>query len=95
MAIVRYTTETLPPVSDKDHQRAAAIREEDIDCSDIGEIKDFSAFRPLANRRHYKPAKVAVACKLDADIIAWLKRDGNGYQRRLNAILRKEMIAAR
>jgi uncharacterized protein (DUF4415 family) len=95
MAIVRYTPETLPPVSEEDRRRAGAIREEDIDCSDIGEVRDFSAFRPFADRRLYKPVKVAITCNLDADIVAWLKREGKGYQTRLNAILRKEMMAAR
>jgi uncharacterized protein (DUF4415 family) len=40
----------------------------------------------------FKPVKVAVTCKLDADIVAWLKQDGKGYQIRMNAILRAAML---
>jgi uncharacterized protein (DUF4415 family) len=35
--------------------------------------------------------KEAVTVRLDADVVHWLKRDGKGYQTRLNAILRREM----
>jgi uncharacterized protein (DUF4415 family) len=35
--------------------------------------------------------KESVTVRLDADVVNWLKRDGKGYQTRLNAILRREM----
>jgi uncharacterized protein (DUF4415 family) len=38
--------------------------------------------------------KVALTCRLDVDIVAWLKQDGKGYQTRLNAILRQAMAHA-
>ncbi|MDY4611176.1 MAG: BrnA antitoxin family protein [Sphaerochaetaceae bacterium] len=62
------------------------IRDSDIDFSDIPEIKDFSGFHAV-----YEPRKVAVNRKLDADVVAWLKKDGKGYQTRMNAILREMM----
>jgi len=94
MGIVRHTLESLPPVSKEDLERADAIRDEDIDNSDIAEITDFSKFRPWEQRQMFKPVKVAVTCKLDADIVAWLKQGGKGYQTRLNAILRQVMTHA-
>lgn len=94
MGIVSYTLETLPPVSKEDLDRAAAIKDEDIDYSDIPKITDFSGFRPWYERKMFKPVKVAVTCKLDADIVAWLKQGGKGYQTRLNAILRQAMTHA-
>jgi len=42
-------------------------------------------------RMLYRPMKEAVTVRLDADVVHWLKRDGKGYQTRLNAILRREM----
>jgi uncharacterized protein (DUF4415 family) len=72
-----------------------SVKDEDIDCSDIPEITDFSGFRPWEDRRMFKPVKVAVTCKLDADIVAWLKQEGKGYQTRLNAVLRQAMAYAR
>ncbi|MDR0597088.1 MAG: BrnA antitoxin family protein [Treponema sp.] len=63
-----------------------------MNYSDIPEITDFSQFRPWEQRQMFKPVKVAVTCKLDADIVAWLKREGKGYQTRMNAILREAML---
>jgi uncharacterized protein (DUF4415 family) len=37
----------------------------------------------------YKPIKKPVTLRLDADVIAWFKRDGRRYQTRINAALRK------
>jgi uncharacterized protein (DUF4415 family) len=92
MKTVRYTSENLPKPTKKDWNRVASIRDEDIDCSDIPEFKDLSGFRPYADRSMYRPVKVAVTCKLDADIVAWLKQNGKGYQTRMNAILREVMV---
>jgi len=41
--------------------------------------------------KFYRPMKEAVTVRLDADVVHWFKRDGKGYQTRLNAILRREM----
>ena len=94
METVSYTCETLPPVSKEEWDRVGAIKDTDIDCSDIPEIKGLSALRPRLDRNLYKPIKVAVTCKLDADVVAWLKQGGKGYQTRLNAILRQVMAHA-
>jgi uncharacterized protein (DUF4415 family) len=97
MAIVSYTLETLPKLTEEDLARIDSIRDEDIDFSDMPEITDFSTFRPSTewkNRRLYRPRKAKVNCTLDADVVAWLKKDGKGYQTRMNAILRKAMLSA-
>jgi uncharacterized protein (DUF4415 family) len=33
-----------------------------------------------------------VSLRLDADVIAWLKKDGAGYQTRANQVLRERML---
>jgi uncharacterized protein (DUF4415 family) len=40
---------------------------------------------------YYKPIKRPVTLRLDADVIAWFKRDGRRYQTRINAALRRMM----
>lgn len=40
----------------------------------------------------YKPVKQAVSMRLDADVVAWLKESGQGYQTRANRILREKMM---
>ena len=39
-----------------------------------------------------EPVKVTISIKIDADIVAWLKQGGKGYQTRLNSILRHAMV---
>ena len=39
----------------------------------------------------YKPLKKPVTLRLDADVLAWFKRDGRRYQTRINAALRRVM----
>lgn len=39
----------------------------------------------------YKPIKKPVTLRLDADVLAWFKVDGRGYQTRINKVLRKLM----
>ena len=39
----------------------------------------------------YKPLKKPVTMRLDADVIAWFKKSGRGYQTRINRELRKMM----
>ena len=90
--MVSYTLKTLPKVSQKELDRVAAIKDGDINFSDIPEIKGLSGLRPRLGGNLYKPVKVAVTCKLDADIVLWLKQGGKGYQTRLNSILRHVML---
>ena len=93
MGMVSYTFETLPKVSQEEIDRVTAIKDEDIDCSDIPDLSTLSLRpRSAVDRNLYKPIKVALTCRLDADIVAWLKQGGKGYQTRLNAILRQVMI---
>jgi uncharacterized protein (DUF4415 family) len=44
--------------------------------------------------RLYRPIKKTVQIRLDADVLAWLKQAGPGYQTRANAILRQAMLQA-
>ena len=94
--MVSYTLETLPPLTDADraHLRALAeLRDDQIDTSDIPEWtpEDFA----LAERGSlYRPRKAQITAMVDKDVLAWLKADGRGYQSRMNAILRREMLQA-
>ena len=38
-----------------------------------------------------EPVKVALSIKLDADVLAWFKSNGPGYQTRINQTLRNAM----
>ena len=68
-----------------DLKRLDAMRDEDIDYSEIPEVdEDF-----LRNVEvEVSPGKKPVAMRLDGDVLAWFKAQGKGYQSRINAILR-------
>ena len=70
-----------------------AMREGDIDYSDIPALPD-DFWKDAQRGRFYKPIKQQVTARIDADVLAWLKTQGKGYQARMNAILRREMLAA-
>jgi uncharacterized protein (DUF4415 family) len=41
--------------------------------------------------KFYRPTKKPVTIRVDADVLAWLKRQGRGYQTRINKLLREAM----
>ena len=45
--------------------------------------------------KYYRPLKTAVSMRLDNDVLAWLKSQGEGYLTRINQILRERMLAER
>ena len=68
-----------------DWERIDALTDEDIDTTDIPPLDD--NFFANAELRMPKPKK-AITIRLDADVLEWFKSQGNGYQTRINAILR-------
>ncbi|QIW16203.1 hypothetical protein A4G20_07605 [Pasteurellaceae bacterium RH1A] len=89
MTIVSYTLETLPPPNPKELQAIDAMSDDDIDYSDI------PANTPEQLAQFYRPIKKQVTAKIDADVLAWLKSKGKGYQTRMNNILRQAMLEER
>ncbi|MAZ65534.1 MAG: hypothetical protein CMF25_00290 [Kangiellaceae bacterium] len=43
----------------------------------------------------YVPKKISVTMRIDEDILDWFKGQGQGYQTRINQLLRKYMDAHR
>ena len=70
------------------------IRDRDIDTSDIPEWTD-EMFEQAEQSGLYRPKKVRVTLMLDADLLAWLKSSGKGYQTRINESLRNLMRSQR
>jgi uncharacterized protein (DUF4415 family) len=75
----------------KELKALAALRDDGIDTSDIPELPP-GAWKDAVRGRFYRPIKQAVSMRLDADVIAWLKKQGRGYQTRANSILRQRML---
>lgn len=81
----------LTPKQELELERLAAMRDEDIDFSDIPPVDFTNAIR-FRDRHLYKPIKQSTTVRIDADVLQWLKAQGKGYQTRLNAILREAMV---
>jgi len=72
-----------------DWARLDAMTDAEIDTSDIPELgADFFARAELRN-----PPKQPVTLRLDADVLDWFKGQGQGYQSRINKLLRLYMQA--
>ncbi len=96
-SLVSHTLDlaALPPLTEAQKAELAALAalpEADIDLSDIPPLPD-EAWANAVRGRFYKPGKTSTTVRLDADVLAWLRSQGRGYQTRLNAILRREMLA--
>jgi len=94
--MVSYTLETLPKLTKEqlDHLSSLGRRpDSEIDLSDIPEVTE-EQFKHGVRGRFYRPMKKQITARVDADVLAWLKGQGKGYQSRINAILRREMLEA-
>lgn len=69
-----------------------ALKGRPIDYSDIPETPP-EFWKNAVRGMFYRPVKKAVSLRLDADVIEWLKKDGQGYQTRANQMLRERMMA--
>ncbi|GJD32160.1 hypothetical protein PMNALOAF_3427 [Methylobacterium adhaesivum] len=96
--LVRYEIDLANPPPLTDRQKAelealAAMPDETIDYSDIPPLTEAFWEKAVPNR-FYRPTKTATTVRIDSDVLAWLRAQGRGYQTRINAILRREMLAA-
>ena len=95
MPMVEYTLDTLPELTEERRKELAkldALPADQIDTSDIPELTD-EQWASAVRGRFYRPIKQQITARLDADVLAWLKAGGQGYQTRMNAILRRAMMA--
>lgn len=95
--MVRYSFDLAnPPLLSRersDRLKALAARpDSEIDLSDIPELTD-DFFKNAVRNPFYKPTKTSTTVRIDSDVLHWLRAQGKGYQSRINAILRREMLA--
>lgn len=64
----------------------------EIDFSELPELTE-KFWQNAVPNPFYRPVKKQVTLRIDADILAWLRQQGQeGYQSRLNALLRSLML---
>jgi uncharacterized protein (DUF4415 family) len=73
-------------------KRLDAMKDEDIDLSDIPEVTPEMFARGIL-RRGLKPVirKKQLTLRVDGDVVEWYQKQGPGYQTRINSLLRAYM----
>jgi uncharacterized protein (DUF4415 family) len=66
------------------------LKDEDIDFTDIPGKTDWSR---AVRGKFYRPIKESLTIRIDADVLAWFKAQGKGYQTRINATLREAVAS--
>lgn len=77
----------MSKVSKTDWKRVAIMADDEIDTSDIPELDEHF----FKNAKLVVPHKQPVTLRLDADVLEWFKAQGQGYQTRINTLLRRYM----
>jgi uncharacterized protein (DUF4415 family) len=94
MSMVRYKQGELPPLTEERKVELKSLAEkpdDKIDYSDIPPLDEAFWMRAVPNP-FFKPVKIHASVRIDADVLAWLKSQGKGYQTRMNTILREAML---
>lgn len=81
------------PVTPARKRRLARLADRpdaEIDFSDVPPLKE-SFWENAVRNPFYRPIKQQLTVRLDADVVAWLRRHGKGYQTNLNRMLREAM----
>jgi uncharacterized protein (DUF4415 family) len=88
----KLKTDETDYVDQTDYERLDAMTDEDIDFSDIPEITP-EMFARAVRRRNFKPVprKKQLTLRVDSDVVDWYKKQGPGYQTRINSLLRAYM----
>src|SRR5882672_8944682 len=88
----KRSTAKKAETGETDWKRIDAMKDEDIDFSDIPEITP-EMFARAVLRRNFKPIprKKQLTLRVDSDVVDWYKKQGRGYQTRINSLLRAYM----
>ena len=71
-------------------RRLKRVKDTEIDTTDIPERVDWSG---AVVGKFYRPVKQQITLRLDSDVMVWLRKQGRGYQTRINRMLRDAMAA--
>ena len=82
----KATSRTLSRKQKAELKTLRSMPDDAIDTSDIPEVTDWTGARRGV---FYRPVKQQLTLRLDADVVAWFKREGGGYQSRINSALRE------
>ena len=72
-----------------DWKRVDGLKDEDVDLSDIPEVSPEMFARAIV-RRGLKPVsrKAQLTLRVDSEVLDWFRKQGQGYQTKINAFLK-------
>lgn len=81
----------LTPAQIEELKALSALPDEAIDYSDIP-VSTPADWQQAQVGQFYRPIKQQLTLRIDADVVAWFKAQGKGYQTRINELLRRAML---
>ena len=88
----KYRSSDGSPLTPPEIARLDAIEARMGDSDAIPETSD-DAWATAVRGKHAKAMEAAILVRLDAEVMAWLRAKGPGYQTEINRILREKMEA--
>ena len=80
--------------SGSDFDRLSVMKDSEIDTTGLPEISPRQFARAVVRRGlRPMPAKAQLTIRVDRDVLAWFRKQGRGYQTRINRLLRAYMEA--
>jgi uncharacterized protein (DUF4415 family) len=88
----KKSTSKKSQIDETDWKRIDAMKDEDIDFSEIPELTPEMFARAVLRQNFVPiPRKTQLTLRIDSDVVDWYKQQGRGYQTRINALLRAYM----
>jgi uncharacterized protein (DUF4415 family) len=84
-------TALTPPQQQAELAALQAEPDNEIDYSEIPATTP-EQWRDVQQGLFYRPLKQQLSFRIDADVLAWFKDQGKGYQTRINELLRQAMV---
>ena len=85
----RYRPTKLPATKLQDQKQILSA------VTEAGSRQQESGSSATRSTKRVRPPRRSVTFRCEADVLAWLKADGRGYQSRIKAILRSAMLDAK
>lgn len=92
--VVRHRHVPNAPLTTSQEAELAALQQADESVIKLDEIPELDEhfWQNAVRNPYYKPTKTSTTMRLDSDVLAWFKQQGKGWQTRMNAVLRQEML---
>ena len=78
---IKISARTRQLYEDRDHS---------LDHSDVPQLPPEQWAKGIVGK-YYRPIKSQISFRIDNDVLAWLRSQGEGHLSRINAILRERM----